>query len=100
MSNTMMWSAIVGFISSIFIIPLLQQPFWSKQVRSAVTFLYAVVAGVITAMVEGGLDFANLTTSILTIFFAAIGTYVGLAKNLDITKQIEVSTSVKPPPEV
>jgi len=98
-TDLMMYSAIVGFVSSMFIIPVIQQPHWTTQVRAAVTFAYCVLAGLGTAYFTGEFDIANLTTSILSVFVTAIATYKGLAEKTT-APVIEAATSVRPPPSV
>lgn len=93
MTNLAMWNLVSGFISSIFIIPILMQPKMSKQLRSAVTFLYCVLLGLAVTWLAGNFTVRDLVTSMLLTFVSAIGTYEGLSSKLDITKQIEARTS-------
>ena len=93
MSNATAWAMIVGFISSLFIIPIIQQPGWSAMRRSVVTFAYCILAGLGTIFFAGDFNLRDSATTILTVFVLAIGTYKGLAQYLPSTQAIEHATS-------
>lgn len=99
MSNVAMLDLIIGFISATFILPLIQQPKWSDQVRSWITFAYSVVVGVATVLVAGTFSLANLAASILLILVTAISTYKGFAKPVGVAPAIENATSPDQTPQ-
>lgn len=94
MTNVMMWSLILGFLSSHFIIPLIQQPRWSTSTRSLVTFVFSIVIGFVNAWLNSQLNFADILTSILTLLVTSIAVYEGLAKQIGIAPAIERATEV------
>lgn len=86
-------NAVIAFISATFILPLIQQPNWSTKTRAAVTFVYCLLVGLVTAWVSGDFDLANATKSVLTVFTVAIVTYQGFAQPTTIAPRIENATS-------
>lgn len=97
MTDTQMWELIVGFLSATFFLPIIQQPDWSPRLRSAVTFGYAVVVGLVTAYLTGGFegvhDLRSAVTSVLTLLVTSIAVYEGFAKKTGIAPAIEKATS-------
>ncbi len=97
MSDLQMWEMVVAFISATFVIPVLQQPRWSDATRAVVTFLFSLVAGVITAYLEGSLgtirDFRTGVSAVLVFLVTAVASYKGFAKPIGIAPAIESATS-------
>lgn len=99
MSDAVMWSQVAGFLSATFVLPIIQQPKWTDQMRSLVTFLYSIAIGAGTAWFTGAFDQGaenatkSLTTAVLFVFISAIATYKGFAKPLGIAPAIEIATS-------
>lgn len=93
MDKLTMLNLVIGFLSATFIIPIIQQPRWSAQVRSWITFAYSVVVGFLTSWVTGELSLKDIATSVLVVLITAIATYKGFAKPTDIAPKIEGATS-------
>jgi peptidoglycan/LPS O-acetylase OafA/YrhL len=91
LSDLALWSLIVGFISP-WLIAVIQQPGWSKGLRSVVTFVWCIVAAGVTALLQGDLGVRSLLSAILLVFAMTLVTYQGLAKNAG-AKTIEAKTS-------
>lgn len=87
-----MWSLIVGF----FLPPIqavIQQPTWSKQLRSAVNFVVCGVAAVGVSYFQGDFTGRRWVESGLVILVATIATYTGTWKPSGIAPSIENATS-------
>lgn len=91
--NLVALNGVIAFVSATFILPIIQQPSWSAKLRSAVTFIYSLIVGFITAWASGDLDLANVAASILSVFVIAITTYKGFAQPSGIAPGIENATS-------
>jgi hypothetical protein len=92
-----MWNLIVGFISATVVLPVIQQPTWTARTRSAVTFVYSVIAGLGTAYFTGAFEhFTDVRAGITSVLFtlvAAITSYQGFGKPTGIAPGIEAATS-------
>ena len=86
------WAAIVGFFMPA-VIAFLNQSTWSNTVRGLVAFAAALVAAVVTTYLETGLDTKDLVTTIIVVFFTAVGTYHTWWKPSTIAPRIEAATS-------
>lgn len=99
MTNSQMWSVIIGF----FVPPLLaivQQPGWSQPLRAVVTFITAIGVGLGTLYFAGNLDFSNhqaVITSVLLVLVTAVSTYGHFWKPTGVAPGIEQGTSPSPP---
>lgn len=93
----MMWELVAGFISSTFLLPVIQQPRWTAATRAWVTFAWCVVAGLGTAYLTGGFagvhDVRAAVTSVLVVLVSAAGTYA-VGKKTGIPAAIEAATSL------
>ncbi len=102
MSDTEVWSLVVGFVSATFILPLVQQPRWPDRTRAVVTFVWCLLAGLGTAYLtgafQGAADGRAWLGAFLHVFVAAIGTYRGFAKPTGLAPALEAATS-PPAPE-
>lgn len=96
-----LWAAVSGFLSSMFVLPLIQQPHWSDLVRSAVTFGWCVVVGLGNVYFNGQWNPSDIAASVLLVVFSAVTAYRTLKP---IPKSIEAATSPrrrkKPTPDV
>lgn len=102
MTDTEMWSLIVGFFSATFVLPVIQQPRWSPRLRSMVTFVWCLLVAVGTAWLTGAfadaVDVRTWVTAFLGVFVGAIVGYKGLAQPTGLARAIETATSPKSPP--
>lgn len=100
MTNMQMWELIVGFLSATFVLPLIQQPTWSEKTRAAVTFVYSVAVGLVTAYLSGAFsgarDVENGVSAVLLMLVSAIATYHGFAKPTGIAPKLEAASSPDP----
>ena len=92
MSDLVMWSLILGFVSPL-IIAVIQQPKFHEGARAIITFLYCVVVGVGTAFFEGRLTGQRAITSVLIVLVSAITTYRGLWRPTGAAPAVEAATS-------
>jgi hypothetical protein len=93
MSNTDMWSLIIGFFLPI-VIAFVQQQTWTQTLRAIVGFLACLVAAVGTVLIQ--LDTWNWhawVQSALLIIVTAISTYEGFWKKTQLVPRLEVATS-------
>jgi biotin transporter BioY len=92
-----MWEMVVGFISATFVLPIVQQPTWSPKTRALVTFVYAVVVGLVTAYLTGAFadvhDVRAAVSAVLTVLISSIAFYHGFAKPTGVAPVIERATS-------
>lgn len=86
-------NGVIAFLSATFILPLIQQPNWSAKVRSAVTFVYSLVIGLVTVWAMGDLTPTKAAASVLMVFTVAITTYKGFSQPSGIAPAIENATS-------
>lgn len=97
MTDTEMWSTVVGFVSATFILPVIQQPGWSRAKRSLVTLAWSVLSAAVTAWLTGAFAGANglrsYASALLFVFVTAITGYYGLARPLGVAPAIEAATS-------
>lgn len=96
MSNTDMWSLIVGFFLPIGI-AFVQQQKWQTAFRAAVGFALCLLAAVGTVLIQvGSWDWHKWIQSALLIVVTAISTYEGFWKKTGIGPAIERATSPAP----
>lgn len=97
MNDLQMWELIVGFLSATLVLPLIQQPHWTARTRASVTFVYAIVVGLVTAYLTGAFagvhDFRTGVSAVLLMLITAIASYRGFAKPTGIAPAIERATS-------
>jgi len=100
MNDLQMWTLVVGFLSATFVLPIIQQPRWSPQIRSVVTFIYSIIVGIGTAYLTGAFDgvhdLRTGVSSVLLLLVVAIASYKGFAKPVGIAPAIEDATSIGP----
>jgi cell division protein FtsW (lipid II flippase) len=93
MSNTQMWSLIVGFLLPL-IIAVIQQATWSDGLRAIVAFVACLVAAIGQVLIElSSWDWRVWIQSVLLIFVTAIATYKRFWVPVGIAPAIEVRTS-------
>lgn len=92
------WDLVAGFISATFILPVLQQPRWTAQVRAVVTFVWCVVVGLVAAFLTGSFGGGHgghaAVSSVLLVLTSAIASYKGFAQPTGIAGKIENATAV------
>jgi hypothetical protein len=92
------WDLVAGFISATFILPVLQQPRWSKQTRAVLTFVWCVIVGLVAAWLTGAFDGAggghSAVSSVLLTLVSAIASYKGFSQPTGIAGAIENATAV------
>lgn len=97
MNDTELWSAAAGFLGSMFVLPIFQQPRWSDRVRAGVTLVWCVVVATMTAYLTGAFDGAHdvraWISAFLAVFVAAIAGYKGLGKPSGLSPSLERVTS-------
>lgn len=91
--NVTMWNLIIGFVSATFILPIIQRPSFSMNLRALITALWSVLAGFVVVWVAGDFDATDILKSIGFVFMAAIVTYKGFAQPTGIAPAIENATS-------
>lgn len=91
MTDAAMWALIVGFLSPL-VIAVVQRPEWKDWARALVTFVYCLIAGAVTAYLNGAMEGRSLVSTILLVFVVAIAAYRGLWKDVG-APQIEAATS-------
>lgn len=94
MDNLALWSLVIGFISSTFIIPIIQQPRWSSAMRALITFGYSIVVGAGNAYFNGDFNLKDIASSVLVILVSSIAIYKGFAQPTGIAKAIEEKTAI------
>ncbi len=97
MTDTEMWSIVVGFVSATFVLPIIQQPRWSSRTRSLVTFAWCLVAAAGTAWTTGAFaaatDARSWITAFIGVFIGAITGYKGFAQPTGWAAKLERATS-------
>ncbi len=97
MTDEQMWTLIVAFLSSTFVLPVLQQPHWNPGPRAAMTFGYSIVAGLGTAYFTGGFagvhDVRSGLSAVLLMLVGTIAFYKGFAKPTGLAPAVEAATS-------
>lgn len=98
--NLTMWNLITGFLSATIVLPIIQQPRWSANMRAIITFVYSIIVGLVTAYFTGAFagvhDAQTGITSVLFTLVAVISSYKGFAKPTGIAPAIESATSPAP----
>lgn len=98
MNTLQVWSLVLGFLVPP-ILAVIQQPKWSQQVRSLVTFGFALLVGFGNVWLNGDLSkAADWTSAILIVLISAISTYKGFWKPSGIAPAIETKTSTTQAP--
>lgn len=102
MGELQMWELIVGFISATFILPIIQQPHWTSRGRAVITFVYSIVAGLVTAYLTGAFDgvgdIRTGVSAVLLMLVTAVASYKGFAQPTGLAPSIEHATSPPPAP--
>lgn len=92
MSNLAQWSALVGFLVPI-LVAVIQQPRFSRPVRTVIGIVMAVAAAVVTAAVEGKLTWNTWATSVIFVVASAFTTYRNVWVPIGAADWIEAKTS-------
>lgn len=95
MTNAQMIAVVIGFLSPP-VLALIQQTPWKAPVKAVVTFLWAVVLGVVTTYFAGDWTGKNVIAVILVILTTAVATYQGWWKNFTWMHAVERKTSYWP----
>lgn len=94
---------VVGFVGSMIVLPIVQQPRWSATARWWVTFGFCMVCAVVSAALTGRLDGVDwrsaqqLAAAFVAVIGAAVTTYKGLGKGFGVSPMIERATSPSTP---
>lgn len=92
------WALILSILSPL-LISVIQQPKWSKSMRTLVAVLASVVIGIITVLANGGLDLSGgaATQTVLSVvalvFVSSATAYKSLWKPTGVAPAIEARTS-------
>lgn len=93
MSNTGMWSLIVGFLLPP-VIAVVQQERWQAGFKAIIAFVICLLAAVGTVLIQvGSWDWHKWIQSALLILVTAIATYHGFWKPTDVAPAVERATS-------
>lgn len=93
MSNTDMWSLIVGFFLPIGI-AVIQQEHWRSAFRAVAGFVLCLVAAAGTVLIQvNSWDWHKWIQSALLIVVTSISTYEGFWKKTGVAPAIEAATS-------
>lgn len=93
-SDAQMWSLIVGFLSPL-VIAVIQQPTWRGPIRVAVTAGFSLVAGMVTAALNGDLTGRSTVSCFLIVAVTSIAAYQNLWRPARAAPWIEAKTSRK-----
>ncbi len=95
------WDVAVGFVSANVILPLIQQPQWSKRVRSVTTFVYSLVVGLGIVWFQGGFDGVHDRRDVVIacggLLVVSVSVYKGFAKDFGLAPVIERATTFSLP---
>lgn len=92
MSNLAQWSALVGFLIPI-LVAVIQQPVFTRPVRTVIGVIMAVLAAVVTAAVQNQLTWNTWATSVIWVATFAFTTYRNVWVPLGAIDWIEALTS-------
>ncbi|UNO38911.1 hypothetical protein [Streptomyces sp. MST-110588] len=95
MTNAQMWALILGFASPM-LIAIVNQPQWSRAVRTGVQVVISVLVGLGSAYFAGDFAGKDVVTGILVAAVAAISAYKGVFKPSGIAPKVEKATSPAP----
>jgi hypothetical protein len=98
-----MWSLLVGAAAPT-VIALVQRPTWPDWLRSVTTASFCLVAGAVTAYLNGDLtNGRSLVSAILLVLITTLSTYRGFWKPTGVAPAIESVTTPDqhpaPPPQ-
>lgn len=97
MDKLQLWSLVSGSLVPL-VLAVIQQPKWSDQIRSLVTFAFSLLVGFLNVWLNGDLSkAADWTSAILIVLIAAVSTYKGFWKPSTIAPKIEYATSPTQP---
>lgn len=92
MTDLEMWSGLVAFGLPL-LIAVLQQPRFSNTVRVLIMVVVCIVAALVTATLQGDLDWHRWGHSLLVLGIGVIAFYNGVWKPLGVAPAIERATS-------
>jgi len=84
MSNAVMWSAIVGFLSPV-VIQFLAKSGWTRARQALVAFAFCALISIPTVYFAGNFEADDLVKSALIIFTVAISSYKGFWQPVGVT---------------
>jgi peptidoglycan/LPS O-acetylase OafA/YrhL len=96
MSSYALWSIAAGFIGA-WVMALVNQSHWSSILKFATVFVWCMIAAGITAYFKRELNLADWSRSLVLVFVSAQVMYAAAKPAI---KQVEIATSVSPPPAV
>jgi hypothetical protein len=87
------WALILGVISPLFL-SIIQQPGWSRTIRSIVTLFASIIIGIVTVLANGGMDDVSGVLGIIALVLVAANTaYRNFWEPTGITPAVESATS-------
>jgi L-lactate permease len=92
MTDAELWSLLIGAVLPPFI-AVLQQPSWSRPLRTVVTVVVCVLVGFVGSYIRGDWTGRAITTAVLLTLVAALTTYRNLWKPTRVAGSIEMATS-------
>ena len=90
---------VIGFVGSMIVLPVIQQPKWSGTVRWWVTVAFCMFAAILSTAISGRLDgvdwhsVQSVAEAFVAVLGAAVVTYRSLGQPLGITPLVERATS-------
>lgn len=94
MNDLEMWSGLVAFLLPL-VIAVVQQPHFPPILRVIVMVVFCVVAALVTAALQGNLDWNRWYHSVLIIAIGTIAFYSGVWKPALVAPKLERATSTR-----
>lgn len=88
------WALIVGAVTP-FLVAVINQPGWSALVRRAVAVGVALILGVVTVAVQGGLSLSGGLVTVAAVLGASQAAYALVWKPTGVTSAVESATTRK-----
>jgi hypothetical protein len=92
MSNAVMWSGIVGFLSPL-VIQFLAKSGWPKAKQAVVALVFCLLVSIPTVYFAGNFEADDLAKSALIIFTVAIASYKGFWNPVGVTPTNHAETT-------
>lgn len=92
-TNLELWTYVVGVVLPL-IVAIVVQSQWGRPMQAIVCVLLCIVAGAVTCYLNDSLNPADVAGSVLRVFVAAITSYYGFWRPLNIAPTIEAHTTI------